>query len=637
MGVALGAQVVQVDLAGIGGLDDHDAHPGHHRRCGVRTMGRTGDEADVAGLLTAAAVVAADREQTGELSLRTGVRLDRHRRVSRDVREPGLQRAHQFDHPRGVLGGDERMQVGETGPADRLHLGRRVQLHGAAAERDHAAVERVVAIAEPAQVAQHLRLAAVLGEDRVGEDLVLAQPRGVQRRRGVVRQVRGAEGGQDGRQVRVRRGLGHRDPDPVRVEGPQVDPGLARGTDDGLGATGDDRGDRVEEPIGREVDPGIAQPRRQPTCAGVDVLRDDLEPLRTVVDGVHGRDDGEQDLRGADVRGRLLAADVLFAGLQGEPVGGAAGRVDRDADQPTGQVTFEAGAHRHEPGVGAAVEHRHAETLGRPDDDVGAEAAGRAQQHLGQRVGHHHGEGSPVVCRDDDGLGVDDGAVSPLVGHDHAGEVTGRQALAQVGLDERQTDGLGAGVEDGERLGQEAGVHHDGKVRPLAVGAPHERERLGRGGALVEQRGVGRRQAHEVLDHRLEREQRLEPALGDLGLVGRVRRVPGRVLQHVAADHGGRDRRVVAEPDHRDPREVPVGQLAQAGGRLRLGDRVRQAGQGRPDPGGDGRLHERIEGVMTEPLEHRSLVGLARADVAVGEAGGGTAIGHGDNSVGCDV
>jgi hypothetical protein len=34
--------------------------------------------------------------------------------------------------------------------------------------------------------------------------------------------------------------------------------------------------------------------------------------------------------------------------------------------------------------------------------------------------------------------------------------------------------------------------------------------------------------------------QRFEPTLRDLGLVGRVRGVPGRVLEHVAQDHARR-------------------------------------------------------------------------------------------------
>ena len=45
-----------------------------------------------------------------------------------------------------------------------------------------------------------------------------------------------------------------------------------------------------------------------------------LDALRAVVDAVHGRDVGEEGLRGADVRGGLVPPDVLLAGLQGQAV-----------------------------------------------------------------------------------------------------------------------------------------------------------------------------------------------------------------------------------------------------------------------------------------------------------------------------
>ena len=59
----------------------------------------------------------------------------------------------------------------------------------------------------------------------------------------------------------------------------------------------------------------------------VDALRDAAQALGAVVDRVHARHDGEQHLRRADVAGRLLAADVLLAGLQRHAQRGLAARV----------------------------------------------------------------------------------------------------------------------------------------------------------------------------------------------------------------------------------------------------------------------------------------------------------------------
>ena len=75
--------------------------------------------------------------------------------------------------------------------------------------------------------------------------------------------------------------------------------------------------------------------------ASGDRLGDLPQPVRAVVHGVHRRHHGQQHLRGADVAGRLLAADVLLARLQREPVGGVPGRILRDADEPAGQLALQ--------------------------------------------------------------------------------------------------------------------------------------------------------------------------------------------------------------------------------------------------------------------------------------------------------
>ena len=150
------------------------------------------DEADVALVVAVGAVVRADGEQAGELALRTGVGLEGHRVVAGDLGEPLLQLA---DERRGsrrpARAGAKGWMLRELRPGDRLHLGGRVELHGAGAQRDHAAVQRVVAVGEPAQVAQHRGLGAVLVEDRVGQVVVGAQqcPRAARRPRGGVQRL----------------------------------------------------------------------------------------------------------------------------------------------------------------------------------------------------------------------------------------------------------------------------------------------------------------------------------------------------------------------------------------------------------------------------------------------------------------
>ena len=123
------------------------------------------------------------------------------------------------------------------------------------------------------------------------------------------------------------------DADRVRVDAQEVDAELARGRDDGVGVVRDAHADRVEEGVVHELEAAVAQPAREDRGQPVDALRDQLEPLAAVVDGVHRGHHRQQHLRRADVGGRLLAADVLLARLQREPQRRVAVGVDREADE----------------------------------------------------------------------------------------------------------------------------------------------------------------------------------------------------------------------------------------------------------------------------------------------------------------
>ena len=85
--------------------------------------------------------------------------------------------------------------------------------------------------------------------------------------------------------------------------------------------------------------------------------------MRAVIDGVHPGHVGEQYLRGADVRIGLLAPDMLFARLQRHAQCLVAARVDRNADDATGDRALVLVARGIERGVRAAETHRDAEAL----------------------------------------------------------------------------------------------------------------------------------------------------------------------------------------------------------------------------------------------------------------------------------
>ena len=218
---------------------------------------------------------------------------------------------------------------------------------------------------------------------------------------------------------------------------------------------------------------------------------------------------------------------VLLAGLEREAHGGAALRVVRDADEPAGHVALEFLARGEKAGVGSAIAERHAEALRGTDGDVGAELARRLEQREREQIG---GDGDP--------------APDLANGVDEAREIADDAVGGRV-LQERAEDG-GVGIELGrvadhdlDALRHRAGADD---VEGSADGSRPRRRICSRRGAtrtpwsmvmasaaavrLVEQRGVGDVEAGQVGDHGLEIEQRLQPALGDLGLVGRVGGVP---------------------------------------------------------------------------------------------------------------
>ena len=117
-------------------------------------------------------MVGTDGQQAGIFALAAGVGLQAHGVVARDRCQSSLEVMDQLEVSLDLFDRGERMDVREFGPGDRHHLGGGVELHRAGTERDHRAIEGQIAVAESAQVAQHLVLAVVALEHRLREELV---------------------------------------------------------------------------------------------------------------------------------------------------------------------------------------------------------------------------------------------------------------------------------------------------------------------------------------------------------------------------------------------------------------------------------------------------------------------------------
>jgi hypothetical protein len=183
-------------------------------------------------------------------------------------------------------------------------------------------------------------------------------------------------------------------------------------------------------------------------------------------------------------------------------------------------------------------------------------ATGRAEEHQGEEVAGDDREPTPVVDGVDGRPQVGQGAGGAGVGEEGAEALLDLVDPADVQCD---ADRFGPGPEHGHGLGMGVGVDDEGGAGALREPASHG-HRLRGGGGLVEHGGVGQVEAGEVGDHGLEVEERLQATLADLGLVRRVGRVPGRVLQEVALDDGRGDRAVIPHADQGGEHLVALGQ-----------------------------------------------------------------------------
>ena len=429
----------------------------------------------------------------------------------------------------------------------------------------------------------------------------------------------------------------------------QVDAGGLGARDDGVGGVAGPHGQGVEGGVVDGLEAHLRQAPGQQAGEGGDAPRDAREAVRAVVDGVHARHHRRQHLCRADVGSRLLAADVLLARLQRQAQRGRAMRVDAHADQPAGQRALVGVAAGQVGGMRAAVAHRHAQALRGAADDVGIPLARRHQQGQRQQVGRHAQGGVVAVREAGQGAQVVHLAGGGRVLRQRAEEIARLHQLRQRlrgGADlELDAQGRGACAQhlDGLRMAV-AGDQEDGALGLHA--AARQGHGLGRGGGLVEHRGIGDRHAREVAHHGLEVEQGLHAALRDLGLVGRVGRVPGRVLQDVAQDHARRVGAVVALPDEVARDRVLRRHGPELGQRLGL---ARRRGQVHRPRAADRRRHDAVDEFgargRADDRQHARLVGRRDADVPGDEFAGGVEIGrqeevvgwHGGHVEGCGV
>ncbi len=224
------------------------------------------------------------------------------------------------------------------------------------------------------------------------------------------------------------RGLGATDPDVISIGLPQVHAGRASGANH-LGSPAGHPGEhRIEERLGYHLDAAAPQPSGQHRSHPVRPPRDVPQPVRSVVYRVHRGHHGQQHLRGADIAGGLLPANVLLTGLQRQAQRRRGVGVAGHADQPARQLAFQPTAHSQVGGVWPAEAQRHAEALRRSDRDVGADLPRRCQQGQRQRVGRDGHRGTALVRLLDQHRMVPHRTGDAWVGQQHTEELAVRES-----------------------------------------------------------------------------------------------------------------------------------------------------------------------------------------------------------------
>ena len=259
----------------------------------------------------------------------------------------------------------------------------------------------------------------------------------------------------------------------------------------------------------------------QPIHAGGERAGQQAHPLgdasdagRAVVDAVHRGHDGQQHLGGADVARRLLAADVLLAGLQRQAVGRLAVGVLRDADESAGQLAGVLLAAGHERRVRPAVAHRHAEPLRVADRDVGTPTAPftrRRDEAARQQIGGRDDEAARVVRGLRQFAVVADDAVRRRILYEDAEdvfEVHIPHSLFRIQHFQVDADAARPRADNADRLRVTVG-RDDESVLLRPFQALGHRHRLRRRRRLVEEARVRQRQGDEVADHLLKHQERL--------------------------------------------------------------------------------------------------------------------------------
>ena len=366
--------------------------------------------------------------------------------------------------------------------------------------------------------------------------------------------------------------------------------------------------------------PELLQASGKDRRVSMNAPRNRRESLRTMPHGVHAGHHREQHLCRAHVGCGLLASDVLLAGLERHAKRRTSARITAHTDDPARQHPLEFILRGEEGGVRTAVAERNTEALGVADADVRAPLARWCEQHEAQQVSGDNGKCTRRVQPVARLAVVEDRAVGRGILDQNAERLVAEPRSARVTHFGGNPAGMRARLHDVDRLRVASRIDEKAMPRVRSSRLIRQKHRLGGGGPFVEQRRIRDLETGEIDDHCLEVQQRFEPALRDLGLIWRVRRVPAGILQHVSLHHGRGVGIVVAVAEKRTEDLVLARDVSHRGQRVVLASaRVDGEGAREPDCRGNRRVDEGVQRVVAQVCQHCADFRLVGANMAGNE------------------
>ena len=562
------AQRRHVHVARLVRLDHNHLHARQDGAGGIRPVGRFGDQANVAAGVSPGFVPGLDDEQARIFSRRPRIGLEKRTGKSGDLGKPASQFLDQLGVSQRLIRRNKGMRTAESRQRNRQQLRRRVQLHRARSEGYHAGGERQVSGGEALQVAHHFRFGTIPMENRMFHKRRGAahRPRiGGRRLRGKRRRRYAVALACENMQERIHllqaHGFVEGHAQRIVVVAAQID-AMPRSVPKNAFRVAAPRvyAQRVEEMVMPDAMPQTLQAVRQQGGEAVYPLGNGAKPVRPMIRRIHAGHNGGQHLRRANIGGRPGPPNVLLARLKRHSQGRIAVRVHRQTDNASGYPALERLGRGQIRGVRTAIPHGHPEPLRGSDGDVRPEVPRRRKQRQGKQIGRRrHMRLCPPGARAQVRIVVNR-PVRARVLHEGAKRLVAECEGPPIPDRNRYAQRLCPGLHDPDRLGMTPGVHEENMRAALGRTPGQHRHGLGGGRRFVKQRSVGDGQAGQLRHRGLEIQQRLQPALRNFGLIGRILGVPVRIFQHVAPDYRRRRRIVIAHACVRPAKAIFVGE-----------------------------------------------------------------------------